>query len=146
MLLTAMCVVSADLITKNWALRELRGGKIVEVIGPLDLVLTFNRGVAFGLGEGFAPFLIAAAIAVLLFVIIRRHVVLDALAIVAVGLVFGGALGNLGDRIFRATDGAVVDFIRISFWPGIFNVADAAIVIGAVMLVFSASRKKVDPT
>jgi signal peptidase II len=58
---------------------------------------------------------------------------------IAVGLVLGGACGNLSDRLFRGEGGAVVDFIETSFWPT-FNVADASIVIGAVLLGISLWR------
>ena len=58
---------------------------------------------------------------------------------VAMGLVLGGALGNLTDRVFRSNGGAVVDFIDPQWWP-IFNVADAAVVCGAILLAITGWR------
>jgi signal peptidase II len=56
-----------------------------------------------------------------------------------IGLILGGALGNLGDRLFRDDHGAVVDFVDLHFWPT-FNVADACITVGCLLLVVSLLR------
>jgi signal peptidase II len=58
---------------------------------------------------------------------------------VALGLVVGGAVGNLGDRLFRHAGGAVVDFVDLRWWP-VFNVADAAITAGALLLLLGSRR------
>ncbi len=126
----AACVVTADQLTKSWAVHRLRHGPI-HVIWKLDLELTFNSGSAFSLGRGWAPAL--AGIAIVMVVVLlafMRHVRSSAMA-AAVGMVVGGAVGNLSDRIFRSYHGSVVDFIALHFWPT-FNLADASIVIGAI--------------
>jgi signal peptidase II len=127
----AVVVVLVDQVTKSWAVHRLSQGPI-HVVGKLDLELTYNSGASFGLARGWAPIIGAVAVvAVVLMLSIVRHVRSDALT-VALGLVIGGALGNLTDRIFRGNHGAVVDFIALHFWPT-FNVADSCIVIGAVL-------------
>jgi signal peptidase II len=132
----AAAVVVADELTKWWAVDRLSRGPIA-VVGSLRLALTYNSGGAFGLGSGFVPMIVLAVIAlfVVLFVVGRS---IDRTAIaVALGLVLGGALGNLADRLFRAPGfgrGSVVDFVDLRWWP-VFNVADAAITCGCVLLV-----------
>jgi signal peptidase II len=64
---------------------------------------------------------------------------------IALGLVLGGALGNLADRLIRGHGGAVIDFIDFQWWP-VFNVADMAITIGAVLLVIAGFREGEAPT
>jgi signal peptidase II len=132
----AAAVVALDQLTKAWALSALADGP-VELIGGVRLNLTHNTAGAFGLGGAAVPFL--ALIALGLVVVMAatgattRHPVLA----VAVGLVLGGALGNLADRVFREPGllkGAVVDFIDLRVWP-VFNVADTAITCGCVLLV-----------
>lgn len=126
----AAAVVAADQISKSWALHRLAHGP-VHVIWKLDFELTFNSGSAFSLARGWAPVL--AGIAVVMIVLLLgfvRHVRSAAMA-AALGLVVGGAVGNLADRIFRSYHGSVVDFIAFHFWPT-FNVADASIVVGAI--------------
>jgi signal peptidase II len=133
----AVAVIIVDQLTKSWAVRRLSHGDI-HVVWKLDFQLTYNSGASFGLGRGWAPVIggIAVTAVVLLFSTVRR-VRSDTLT-VALGLVIGGALGNLTDRIVRSHHGAVVDFIALHFWPT-FNVADSCIVVGAVIaaLVFT---------
>lgn len=137
----AAAVVAIDQATKSWALEALADGP-VHVVWTLDLDLTFNTGTAFSLGRGLGPVLALLAVAVLA-VLLRSGVATASTgAAVAVGLVLGGALGNLTDRALRTTDGegflggAVVDFVDLGWWP-VFNVADAAIVVGAVGVVLA---------
>jgi signal peptidase II len=140
----AAAVVVADQLSKWWAVDRLSRGPIT-IVDDLRLALTHNSGGAFGLGTGFVPIVVLAvvALAVVVFVVGRS---IDRAAIaVALGLVLGGALGNLADRVFRAPGfgrGAVVDFVDLHWWP-VFNVADAAITCGCVLLLlmsFSRSR------
>lgn len=137
----AAIVVAGDQVAKTWALHSLGNGLTRHVVGPSNFVLTYNTGAAFGLGNGVTP--IVEAVVVILVVgllvfsrrISRAGGVLDALAL---GLLLGGALSNLGDRVFRSIPGhpgAVVDFIQIVSWWPVFNIADAAIVIGVILLV-----------
>jgi signal peptidase II len=125
----ALAVVAVDQATKSWAVHRLSRGDI-HVVWKLDLELGYNTGASFGLARGWAPIIAAVAVtAVVLLLAAVRQVRTDGLA-VALGLVIGGALGNLVDRVVRGHHGAVVDFIALHFWPT-FNVADSCIVIGA---------------
>jgi len=93
--------------------------------------------VAFGLASGVTPVvlvLLASAIVLLLLVLGSRLRWRG--SSVAIGLVLGGALGNLADRVFR---GHVVDFIAVPHWPT-FNLADAAITVGVVLLLIGSLR------
>lgn len=131
---TALAVAAADQLTKNLALDVLADGP-VHVVWTLQLRLIFNKGAAFGLGSNVAPVLVAVGIAVLVALLgFSRHAPQGRLATAALGLVAGGAVGNLIDRLVRDHGGAVVDFIDFQWWP-VFNVADMAITCGAVLLV-----------
>lgn len=140
-------MVAVDQLTKAWAVHRLPQGP-VHVVWKLDLELALNTGSAFSLARGWAPVLAGlAVVAVVVLVAFVRRVTSTAMA-VAVGLVVGGALGNLADRAFRSHGGAVVDFIALHFWPT-FNVADAAIVVGAawaaVLLWRSGAERQAPP-
>jgi len=132
-LATAALVVTADQLSKSWAVHRLAQGQ-VHVVWKLDLVLSYNSGSAFGLAQGWAPVIGAlAALVVVGILAVVRGVRSDVVA-VALGLVLGGAVGNLADRIFRGHHGAVVDFIDFHFWPT-FNVADSCITVGVILTV-----------
>lgn len=132
-------VILLDQVTKSLAESRL-ADDVVHVVGPLQLALAYNRGMAFGVGEGIAPSLVAVAVLGVLFVLFKKQELLRGPAVIGIGLVLGGALGNLCDRLFRGRGGAVVDFIDLGWWP-IFNLADAAVVVGAITLVLWGSRK-----
>jgi signal peptidase II len=126
----AAVVVAADQATKSWAVDRLSHGPI-HVVWKLDLELTYNSGAAFSFARGWAPVLAGlAVVAVLMLATAMRRVRSMALA-ACLGLVAGGAIGNLADRILRSNHGAVVDFIALHFWPT-FNVADACVVVGGL--------------
>jgi signal peptidase II len=131
----AGAVVLVDQLTKWWALNRLSSGPI-HVIGTLDFELARNTGASFSLFQGKAFVLVPVAVilVVVLGVVAWRAPTAGRSAIL--GLILGGALGNLCDRFFRGDHGAVVDFIALHFWPT-FNVADSCIVIGCVLLVIS---------
>lgn len=134
----AAVVLACDQVTKSVAVAHLASGP-VHVLGPLSLALTYNSGVAFSLGSGLTlPIVLVGVGLVVLAAWFVRGAPSTGVAI-GLGLVIGGAAGNLADRLFRARDGAVVDFIRFSFWPT-FNVADAAIVSGCVLLALAFLR------
>jgi signal peptidase II len=139
----AVVVVAVDQTTKTWAVDRLSRGPI-HVVWKLDLELTYNSGAAFSFAQGWAPVLGGlAVVAVLVLLGAVRRVQSTAIA-VALGLVAGGALGNLADRVFRSNRGAVIDFIALHFWPT-FNVADSCIVVGALMaaaLLWRADRAR----
>ena len=137
-------VVAVDQVTKTWALRALDDGPI-EVVWTLRLDLSFNSGAAFGLGRGLAPLFVAVGVVlVVVLLTVARSSGTNAAGTVALGLVLGGALGNLGDRLFRDHGGAVVDFIDLQWWP-VFNVADAAITCGSLLLVLGEVRRSSAP-
>ena len=139
----ALTVLLADLVSKVLVVRLLRPGEVVEVVGDLlHLTLARNPGAAFSIGTGQTA--LFALVAVVVVVAILRSVrrLRSGGWAVALGLLLGGALGNLIDRIFRAPGpfrGYVVDWIKLPHWP-VFNVADSAIVCGAVLAVLLAVR------
>jgi signal peptidase II len=125
-------VVLADQVTKTLAVERLAGGGR-HLFGPVSLVLTYNTGVAFSLLTGLTvPIVLVVATLVATLVGFARSALTWPVA-AAVGLVLGGALGNLSDRLFRGHGGAVVDFVHVGIWPT-FNLADSAIVVGCVAL------------
>jgi len=139
----AAVVLVVDQLTKSWAVRTL-DTQIIDLVGSLRLRLALNHGSAFSLNEGRGP-LISVLALVVVGVLLRsgRHATRP-MAAIALGLVLGGALGNLSDRAFREGDGflggGVVDFIDVQWWP-IFNVADSAVVCGAFMLILASWRE-----
>lgn len=141
LLATAAVWLGLDQLTKEWALSVLSDGPN-HVIGPLSFRLVFNSGSAFGINalSGLWLGLLAIAVVGLLF-FYSRNLPSRAMTVL-LGLVIGGALGNLADRIFRAGDGfmsgRVVDFIDLSRWP-VFNLADSGIVVGAIGAAFIGS-------
>jgi signal peptidase II len=140
----AAAVVVVDQLTKWWATNALADGPIVVVDGWFQFRLTFNTGASFSLFSGGGQLIALVAIGV---VIMIFYVLGDAsrrLEAVALGLVLGGAVGNLLDRVFRGSgllDGAVVDFIDFSSFAT-FNVADIAINIGVLLLFVAAFWKR----
>jgi signal peptidase II len=137
--ITLGLVLAADQATKALAVAGIDRGEQVNVFFGLDLTNTRNRGVAFGALQGSASLvgvLIAVALALLL-----GYFALNAsrpLLWLPVGLLLGGAVGNLVDR---AREGAVIDFIDPSFWPA-FNLADASIVVGVLALLYVVEGKR----
>jgi signal peptidase II len=135
--ITALVVI-ADQVTKSLAVANLahRG---VHVLGPLSLRLYYNSGVAFSVGTGLTGPIIVIAIALVLAIGWVARGVPTMPAAVAFGLILGGAIGNLADRLFRGHHGAVVDFLYTRVWPT-FNVADSCIVVGSCLLAISFVR------
>lgn len=139
----AAAVVALDQLTKQWALAALDDGAI-DLVWTLRLRLTFNSGASFSIGSGRGG-LIAVAGLIALVVAVRPVLRWPGrLAPVALGLVVGGAVGNLVDRIAREGDGflggRVVDFIDVQWWP-VFNIADIGICLGAALLVLASLRQ-----
>jgi signal peptidase II len=132
----ALCglVVVIDQGAKALVEANLVPGEHIDVLGPLSLTLAHNRGVAFGLASGGGAALVALTVAALLFVgvLFARNPTRPGIW-VAVGLLAGGALGNLADRV-RA--GAVTDYVDVLSWPP-FNLADVAITLGVLALALS---------
>ena len=143
LLLVAAVVLVLDVMTKTIAVAQLAGRAPVTVVdGVLTLRLVRNPGAAFGLAEGMTVILTCIA-AVVIVVILRAARALRSRAwAIALGLVLGGAIGNLGDRLFRSPGplrGHVVDFLELPHWP-VFNLADSAIVSGAALMVLLSLR------
>jgi signal peptidase II len=130
---TAGLVVALDQATKQLAVSNIDRGHDVNVFFGLDFTNTRNTGVAFGAFQG-AGLLVAILIGVSLTLLLGYFVLHRDMPLLwlPVGLLLGGALGNLADR---ARDGAVIDFIDPVGWPA-FNLADACIVIGVLMLLW----------
>jgi signal peptidase II len=130
---TAGVVVAVDQATKQIAIASIARGESENVFFALDITNTRNTGVAFGVLEGgglLVGLLIGLSLGVLL-LYFALNLGRQALWL-PVGLLVGGALGNLADR---ARDGAVIDFIDPIAWPA-FNLADASIVIGVLGLLY----------
>ena len=128
----AALVLAADQLAKAAVEAQLTTGEQVSVLGPVDLTLMHNRGVAFGLAGGAGVPLILVTLAALgavgyLFARDPRRPGMW----VAAGLLAGGAIGNLVDRV-RAEQ--VTDFVEVGAWPA-FNLADVAVVAGVLLLV-----------
>jgi len=139
--LVAAAVLAADQLTKAVALSTLDGGRVVELGWTLQLRLVANTGSAFGLGSRYGPVIALVALAVVVVVALSTRALTSRWPRLGVGLVIGGALGNLADRAFRSGEGllggAVVDFVDLQWWP-VFNLGDAAICVGAVLLALTA--------
>ena len=143
LLAVAAAVLLADIATKALAVQHLADRAPVELLGGLlTLRLVRNAGAAFGFAQGLtiAFTVVAAAVVVVILRLSRR---LRSLPwAVALGLVLGGAVGNLVDRVFRAPApgrGHVVDFLELPHWP-VFNLADSAIVCAGVLMVLLSLR------
>jgi signal peptidase II len=130
----AVVAYAVDRVTKWVVQRELAGCPPLDLIsGVLRLRYTTNTGGAFGLFGGQAWLFFLATVVVCL-VIAAASIRLGSVAsAVGLGLILGGALGNLTDRLVRGPRG-VVDFIDFRVWP-VFNAADSAIVIGAIVIL-----------
>jgi signal peptidase II len=136
LLAVAGAAVAADQLTKHLVTSSLRLDQSTRVIGPLTLHRLENSGIAFGLfTSGTAVVITLTAIALVWMVVYfarsgARHPVIPA----ALGLLVGGSVSNLADRIRL---GYVTDFIDVGWWPA-FNLADSFIVIGVAMLLAAA--------
>ncbi|MDQ6615446.1 MAG: signal peptidase II [Actinomycetota bacterium] len=138
-------VIALDQVSKTWALGHARDP--VHVIGTLRFAVTFNSGTAFGLGQDSTAIIVAGVVVLVVVLLgLGRRASRSATwpAAVAMGLLLGGALGNLADRLIRHHHGAVIDFIDLRWWP-VFNVADAAISVGAVVLALVLFRSRPAP-
>jgi signal peptidase II len=135
--LLALVVLVLDQLTKAWALRALADGERVDLLGDwLGLTLVFNSGAALSFAEGMTWVLTIIALTVVVVVVRMSRRLGSAAWAVTLGLLLGGALGNLVDRFVREPGpgrGHVVDFIAYADWF-VGNVADIAIVAAAVLV------------
>jgi signal peptidase II len=134
-------IATADQITKTWAVRAL--DRPLHVIGPIDLELSRNPGGAFSTFTRATPVLAILAIALAVVLVRAARRATDPVMAYVLATVLGGATGNLIDRVARAPGflrGEVIDFVKVGWWPT-FNVADAAVSVGAVVLVLWGWRR-----
>lgn len=138
-MLVALVVLVIDQFTKYLVVTHLEQNRQVDVLGAL---LRFryvrNPGAAFSIGTGSTWIFSIIATGVLIFVIWYARRIGSVGWAVLFGLLLGGLLGNLGDRLFRPPGfgvGEVVDFVQIPLLPAIFNLADVAIVSSMVMFL-----------
>ncbi|GAB39114.1 lipoprotein signal peptidase [Gordonia sputi NBRC 100414] len=134
----ALAVIALDVITKSLVVALLDPERPVHIIGDaVTLRLVRNSGAAFSMASGYTWVLTLIALAVVVVIFRFSRKLRSGWWVLGLGLVLGGAIGNLIDRIFRdpaPLRGHVVDFISVGWWP-VFNVADSAVVCGAVLLV-----------
>ncbi len=138
----ALAVIAADQATKSLAVADFRHP--VHVIGTINFWLTYNSGAAFSLFKGFTLWIVAIGLVLVCVLLAVSRRMRTAPGAVAIGLVLGGALSNLADRLFRPHGGAVIDWIYTRYWPT-FNVADACIVIGVILLLWTGWRRAPRP-
>jgi signal peptidase II len=136
----ALALVLVDQFTKWLALENLEPGRIVPVLGDvLSWRLTFNDSAGFSLGFGVTWFFTLLSTAAFSILILRAHKVHNRLWLVLAGVLGGGILGNLIDRLVREpgfANGHVVDFIQIPFNFPIFNFADICISVGMTLVAW----------
>ena len=139
----AALTIALDVVTKVAAVAFLADREPVVVVpGVLDLTLVRNPGAAFGLGTGQTWLLSAIAIVVVGVVLRMAGRLRDRGWALALGLLLGGAVGNLLDRLFRQPGpmrGHVIDFLQLPNWP-VFNLADSAICLAAALVVWRSLR------
>ena len=143
---TAWTIWLIDFATKTWALQSL-SSEPRKVLGTfLQLALVRNSGAAFSFATGFTLLFSLLAVVVVIATIYYAPKITSPGWQLAIGLLLGGVLGNLTDRIFREPSflsGSVIDWIQIPHWP-VFNFADSAICIAAVFS-FLLSMRNVPP-
>ena len=130
-------VLAADQVVKALVIASLERGEERALVAGIKLINTRNSGVAFGQLQGGGA-IVAIVIAIALCALLAyfaRHAQRP-LMWLPTGLLLGGALGNIADRI---REGAVVDFVKVPYWPA-FNVADAAITVGVIILLVVMDR------
>jgi signal peptidase II len=140
----AAFVLAADAVSKALVVAHLREDQPVHLIGNvLMLWLTRNPGAAFSVGTGETAVFTVIAFGVIVYIARTARRLYSLGWAIALGLLLGGAMGNLGDRIFRAPGlfrGDVVDWIAVTRFYPIFNLADSAIVCGGILTVILAMR------
>jgi signal peptidase II len=141
---TAFVAYGLDRVTKILAEGTLLPGDPIDLIpGVLTLRFTTNSGGAFSIGQSAPWFFVGVSVVVAVIILATAFRHTSRLVGASLGLVLGGALGNLTDRAIRAPGmrGRVVDFIDFHIWP-VFNLADTAIVVGAILLAWTGLRER----
>ncbi len=139
----AACVFVADLVSKTIVVAALSHRAPIRLLGGLlTLRVLRNSGAAFSIGTSMTVVFSLIALGVIIAILRTARRLRSVPWAVTLGLLLGGAAGNLGDRIFRSPApfrGYVVDWIQLPHWP-VFNVADSCIVCGGVLAVLLAAR------
>jgi signal peptidase II len=139
----AAFVIAADVISKSIVVAKMADHPPIRLLGGLlTITLTRNGGAAFSIGTSMTIVFTAIAVGVIVYVLRAARNLRSIGWAVALGLLLGGATGNLLDRIFRAPgtfQGHVVDWIELPHWP-VFNLADSSICCAAVLVVLLAMR------
>ena len=147
---TALGVLAVDVISKVLVVATLSDRPPVRLLGGLvRLIHARNTGAAFSIAENQTLVLSIVALAVVVAILRTARRLGSSAWAVCLGLILGGALGNLVDRLFRAPGplrGAVVDWIDLRVWP-VFNLADSALVVGVCLAVLLEVRgRRIDGT
>ena len=138
--IVAVVIVVLDQVTKAWAVAVASEEPITLIDGWFQVLVTRNSGASFSTFTGGGQIIALIAIGIVVGIVVLVDRVPTNFDAAALGLILGGAAGNLIDRIVRGDgflDGAVVDWFDPSFFPT-FNVADSAITVGTVLLLISA--------
>ncbi|HTP16827.1 MAG TPA: signal peptidase II [Streptosporangiaceae bacterium] len=143
LLAVAVAVLGLDIASKITVVAELTGGRTIRLLGGfLTLRQSRNPGAAFSIGTSQTILFTLIAVGVIVFILRTSRRIRSPSWAIALGLLLGGATGNLADRMFRYPGpgrGYVVDWIQVPHWP-VFNLADSAIVCGGVLAVLLATR------
>jgi signal peptidase II len=145
---TAAAVLALDQLIKHLVVSNLAGRPPLDVIGSfVQLRYTTNSGGAFSLLTGAPLFFGVMAIVIIGGIVYASRRAQPLSMLVVLGLILGGALGNLTDRLFRGDEGLlrgeVVDFVKVGIWP-VFNLADSCIVVGGLLLAVLLGRAERD--
>jgi signal peptidase II len=135
-------VVAADMLTKRWAASSFRDGPQTVISEILTFRFTENPGAAFSMFQNAGPFLGVAAVIAVGFIGASLARPRPKHEVVAFGMIIGGALGNLIDRIARGEgflDGKVIDWVQLPNFPT-FNVADSSVSVAVVVLLIGSWR------
>ena len=136
LIVPVLIILALDQLSKFIVIKNLNANQSIPIIkGLLYVTFVRNRGAAFGILKNQLPLFIFTALfaVVLIFLVISKKKERPLILNISLGLILAGAIGNLIDRLFL---GYVVDFIDFRIWP-VFNVADSAITVGAVLLGWS---------
>jgi signal peptidase II len=143
LLAVAAALLAADIVSKVIVVATLSGKPPVRLLGGfLTLVLSRNPGAAFSIGPSVTVVFTAIAVGVIAFILRTSRRIRSVPWAISLGLLLGGATGNLADRLLRSPGplrGHVVDWIMLPHWP-VFNLADSSIVCGGVLAVLLAMR------
>jgi signal peptidase II len=143
LLAVAVFVIAADIISKAIVVARMPGHAPIRLLGGLlTITLTRNGGAAFSIGTSMTIVFTAIALGVVVYILRTARNLRSIGWAISLGLLLGGATGNLIDRMFRAPgvfQGRVVDWIELPHWP-VFNLADSAIVCAGVLIVLLALR------